>query len=162
MADQNTAVKISLLFKDTSNDNYFTKYSSHILATFIILFIIIGLITYYKIKGELGSYKYRKDSKTGKLLWPTEKCKPHILPIAGHISRSPGETTDEATFRNFEECVESMVKDKNNEYIASIDLQITWNFYSCFLSKISNFLKIQLYLLQSILIHNAVFFDLLK
>uniref|UniRef100_A0A6C0BVY5 Hint domain-containing protein n=1 Tax=viral metagenome TaxID=1070528 RepID=A0A6C0BVY5_9ZZZZ len=117
MADQNTAVKISLLFKDTSNDNYFTKYSSHILATIIILFIIIGLITYYKIKSELGSYKYRKDIKTGKLLWPTEKCKPHILPIAGHISRSPGETADEATFRNFEECVESMVKDKNNEYI---------------------------------------------
>jgi hypothetical protein len=112
-----TAVKISLLFKDVSNDNYFSKYSSHILASIIILCLIIGLITYYKIKNQLGSYKYRRDAKTGELLWPDEKCLPYILPIAGHIDKLPGETIAGATDRNFKECVESMVKDKNNEYI---------------------------------------------
>lgn len=116
MADQETATKISLLFKDTSNDNYFSKYSSNILACVMILFIIIGLITYYKIKHELDDYKYRRDEK-GNLLWPKNKCLPYIMPISGHISRLPGETVAGATHRNFEECVESMVKDKNNEYI---------------------------------------------
>ena len=116
MADQNTATKISLLFKDTSNDNYFSKYSSHILACVIILFIIIGLITYYKIKNELVDYKYRRDAN-GEILWPKNKCLPHILPIAGHISKLPGENIAGATHRNFKECVDSMVRDKNNEYI---------------------------------------------
>ena len=117
MADQDTATRISLLFKDTSNDNYFSKYSSHILASIVIIFIIIAIITNFRFKHELVKYKNRRNPVTDELEWPENKCLPYILPIAGHISKLPGESIAGATTRNFEECIESMVKDKNNEYI---------------------------------------------
>ena len=124
VASPEFAKEISFIFKDTRSNNYFIKQSHHIFISIFVLLMIIGIIIYYKFNSTMSEYKYAKDEKTGDLKWKTDKCLPYMLPIAGQIQKNPGETANEATARNFEECINDLVDTENMTYITPLNMLV--------------------------------------
>ena len=83
------------------NTNTFGKrYGVQIWISIIIIIVFIAGVSYFRMTANIKQIKKN---------WVTEKCKPHILPIAGHINAPKGVSTEEYTLNNFSMCIQNIL-----------------------------------------------------
>jgi hypothetical protein len=104
--------KATKIFIELGGSGYWNKYGTHVLTSLIIIVIILLLYSYVTLSGQITYFKYGKD-KDGKPVWNREKCKPHILPISGHLNPEPGYSASESTMRNFKNCASDIFKNES-------------------------------------------------
>jgi hypothetical protein len=91
--------KINKLY---SGANYMSKYGSDVWAAIVICILFLLLTNYYIFANTLEVI--RSD-------WPNQRCSPLIMPFAGFINKPSNETNLEFTVTNFNDCVNTMLKE---------------------------------------------------
>jgi len=89
--------KINDLYEDSG---YFDRHGLDVLITFILCIVFVLAISYYHTLNNLEPIKAN---------WATQRCYPSVIPFAGIINKSPGETTFEYTQKNFTECTQTIL-----------------------------------------------------
>jgi hypothetical protein len=84
-----------------ANSGYMDKYGTDVWAAVIICVVFLLLTNYYIFANALEVV--RAD-------WPNQKCNPLILPFAGFINKPSDQTNLEFTASNFNNCINSMLK----------------------------------------------------
>jgi len=100
---------IHLLYMDNTNKiqklyenlSYFDQY-----GTSLILFILITIILILFI----GACYAMVNINAVREDWVNQRCKPHIIPIAGLINRPPGVSIKDFTEQNFSYCSQTILK----------------------------------------------------
>ena len=98
--------KIDDLYKNLS---YFDQYGSSVLTLILVLFILFLICSYCYV---IINIKPLQDN------WPTERCKPFVLPFAVIINAPPGTSFHDYTVENFNYCVQGI-----NSSIAGYSLE---------------------------------------
>ena len=73
-------------------NTYLEKNGMSVIVAGVILTIVFSIITYSEISSHLNVIKQD---------WPTNRCKPQYLPLAGFINAPPGESKWAYTAKNF-------------------------------------------------------------
>lgn len=98
------------------NLNYFDNYS-----TSIILFMVITLICIF-----ISLFFYAKiNSENIKRNWPTERCKPSVIPFAGFINTPDNMSFSDFTSQNFTFCTQNILSNITGEMLAPLTFVVT-------------------------------------
>jgi hypothetical protein len=79
---------------------YLDKYGGSVIVTCVTLFFFFLIFSYFFVMSRI---------KPIKADWVNQKCAPIVIPFAGIINASPGESKFEYTANNFSECVTSIL-----------------------------------------------------
>jgi hypothetical protein len=82
------------------NIGYLGMYSKDVLITILLFLISIGIIAYSSYQSVVSELKNN---------WNEHKCNPIVMPFAGIIMPTPGQTTMDTTFENFNYCIQQDV-----------------------------------------------------
>jgi len=96
--DSNGFEKIDELYRKLG---YFQRYGGTIIFVILISIIVIETFVFFQIINKEREIK--KD-------WVNQRCKPHIMPIAGFINKPDGQTILEYTGDNFTYCIQEVTK----------------------------------------------------
>lgn len=81
--------------------SYFDSY-----GTSNFLFIIITIVMFIGISYCITMINVQPIQDN----WPTERCKPYIIPFAGLINAPPGTSALEYTEQNFQYCMQNIIQ----------------------------------------------------
>jgi hypothetical protein len=79
------------------NIGYLGMYGSDVGLTILIFAITLGIISFSSYQSVLNQLRTN---------WNTNKCNPIVMPFAGLIMPTPGQTASETTFENFNYCIQ--------------------------------------------------------
>jgi hypothetical protein len=83
-------------------NTYLEKNGMSIIIASVILIIVFSIITYSEISNHLNIIKQD---------WPTNRCNPKYIPLAGLINAPPGESKWAYTAQNFSFCINNILGD---------------------------------------------------
>lgn len=95
--DTNKLEKIDNMYAKLT---YFDQYGGSVLLFIVITLVVIVLMTYFHIM--INVQPILND-------WPNQRCKPHVLPIAGFITHPEGVSASEYTMQNFNYCTQNIL-----------------------------------------------------
>lgn len=104
-----SSAKISGLYKGLS---YSDQYGTSIF--FVIILCIVLFLVYAYFKSRINSQKYRDN-------WPKYRCNPNVVPFAGTIYLPEGETVAGYTQKNFNFCLNEMLKPVAQQAVNPLD-----------------------------------------
>ena len=102
---------INLINRLYDKSGFFEKYGGSLILTIIIIFIFFYYISYYYILNHLEPIKAD---------WVNQRCKPYVLPFASIINKPDDQSSSEFTSGNFTYCIQSIVADLSNVFLAPI------------------------------------------
>lgn len=79
------------------NIGYLGMYGTDVGLTILIFAITLAIISFSSYQSVLNQLRTN---------WNTNKCNPIVMPFAGLIMPSPGQTATETTFENFNYCIQ--------------------------------------------------------
>ena len=104
-----SAAKVAGLYKGLSyNDQYGGS------VVIVVILIIILFLVYSYFKTSINAQPIRDN-------WPKYRCRPDVIPFAGMINKPDGETTIGYTQKNFNYCLNEMVKPITKKAVNPID-----------------------------------------
>ena len=96
----------SSIYKKIKNiytfDTFGSRYGISIWLSAAIIIVIVSAILYFNMMNNITHIKNN---------WVNERCKPHILPVAGMINAPPGTNKTEYTNSNFTGCIQTVLED---------------------------------------------------
>ena len=75
---------------------FLEKYGGSLVMTIIIILVFFVLVSYFFIISKMETIKQD---------WPNQRCKPSVIPFAGIINAPEGQSKQEYTNQNFNECM---------------------------------------------------------
>lgn len=90
--NSNSMENIAKLYE---KQGYFDKYGGSVFISILSIVMVIVLVGYYYVKGNLQSLRQQ---------WTTIRCSPQYMPFAGIIAPEPNKTAFETTSDNFTMC----------------------------------------------------------
>jgi hypothetical protein len=82
------------------NVGYLGMYGKDVLITIILFLITIGIVAHSSYQAVMSELRNN---------WNEHKCNPIVMPFAGVIMPTPGQTTMDTTFENFNYCIQQDV-----------------------------------------------------
>ena len=108
----NNINNINNIFKTLySKKKYFNLYGGSIFMTFFILLAFFILVSYFYVMNNIKPIKRN---------WPSERCKPSIIPFAGFINQDPHMSTLEYTSKNFSYCINNILTSITSDFMKPI------------------------------------------
>ena len=108
-----SASKVAGLYKGLS---YGDQYGTSIILTIVLLVSLF--LTYAYFKSKINSQPIRDN-------WPKYRCNPDVIPFAGMINKPEGETVNSYTQKNFNYCLNEMVKPITEKAVNPLDYLMT-------------------------------------
>jgi hypothetical protein len=105
---ENFTKKINNLYE---KKGFLDRYGGSLFLTIIIFFIFFLRFSYLHVMNNLKPIKAN---------WNEEKCKPYVIPFAGYINKPDDSTPFEATQANFTGCIQNIVADLGNLFLAPV------------------------------------------
>lgn len=96
--DSNGFEKIDELYRKLG---YFQRYGGTIILVTLVSIIVIEIFIFFQIINKEREIKND---------WVNQRCKPHIIPMAGFINKPDGQTILEYTSNNFTYCIQEVTK----------------------------------------------------
>ena len=93
------------------NSGYFTKYGGSFVSMLLLLVVFFVIVSYFRVMRMSHQIKSN---------WNENKCKPSVIPFAGFINKSPGQGTFDYTSENFSYCLNNILTNISNDFIAPI------------------------------------------
>ena len=78
------------------NIGYLGMYGKDVMVTILLFFITVLIVAYSSYQAVVSELRNN---------WNTNKCSPIVLPFAGIIMPTPGQSTMDTTFENFNYCI---------------------------------------------------------
>ena len=104
-----SAAKVAGLYKGLT---YYDQYGGSVVIVVILIIILFLIYSYFK--SNINSQPIRDN-------WPKYRCRPDVIPFAGMINKPDGETSLGYTQKNFNYCLNEMVKPITLKAVNPID-----------------------------------------
>ena len=80
---------------------FLEKYGGSLVMTIIIILVFFVLVSYFFIISKMETIKQD---------WPNQRCKPSVIPFAGIINAPEGQSKQEYTNENFNQCMNNTLE----------------------------------------------------
>ena len=88
-----------------SANSYFSRYMGDVLITIVVCLIVFVIVSYFQVMNNLQPII---DD------WNNQKCSPSVIPFAGIINNTSGESNFDFTASNFENCTQNILAEIAN------------------------------------------------
>ena len=96
--------------------NYFDQYGASVLLFIIITIVLLIFISYCYVK--IHAQSIIDD-------WPNQRCKATIMPFAGFITHPENMSAIDYTYKNFNECTQSMLSNMSGHFLEPLTFIIS-------------------------------------
>jgi hypothetical protein len=134
------------------NIGYLGMYSKDVLITILLFLITIGIVAHSSYQAVVSELRNN---------WNQHKCNPIVMPFAGIIMPTPGQTTMDTTFENFNYCIQQDVSSIMSIVMMPLEfvLYLTINLLGSILNSITAFIEFIAWLKSQI---SDIFSELLQ